>query len=60
MHGSEYRIELRCEGCGHLRFGVILRPNGKMLCSDCNLERLRKLSPTGLHRRLRHGTRLGR
>ena len=57
MSGEEYRIDLRCDGCSRLQFGVILRPNGKMLCNDCNLLRLRKMSPTQIWRRLKvnHG-----
>lgn len=47
----------RCEGeCGgQERVGVIERPNGKMLCSDCNLRRIREMSPTGLIRKLNLG-----
>ena len=57
MSGDEYRIDLRCDECGQLRFGVILRPNGKMLCNDCNLLRLRKMSPTQIWGRLEDARR---
>lgn len=37
-----------CEECGQERIGVLQRGNGKGLCSDCNMRRVREMSPTGL------------
>lgn len=44
---------LRCEGkgCGRERISVMRRPNGKLLCSDCNQDRVRAMTPTGLTRK---------
>lgn len=41
----------RCEGCEQKKVGVLLRPDGRMLCGHCNVLRLRAMSPTGLTRR---------
>lgn len=40
----------RCEGkeCGRRRISVMRRPNGKLLCADCNQDRVRAMTPTGL------------
>ena len=38
----------KCEECRRIRIGVFRRPSGKLLCSDCNLRRIREMSPTGL------------
>jgi len=56
---------MKCERCGRERgyqvkgIGfvslILLRPNGQNLCSDCECDRIREMSPTGFFRRLRHG-----
>lgn len=41
-----------CEGCQQVRRSAIRRSDfGRVLCSGCHLEALRKDSPTGLVRR---------
>ena len=41
---------LRCEGkgCGRERISVMRRPSGQYLCADCNQDRVRAMTPTGL------------
>lgn len=40
----------RCEECKRERISVMQRPNGKLLCADCNQDRVRAMTPTGLVR----------
>ena len=40
----------RCEECERERISVMRRPNGKLLCVDCNQDRVRAMTPTGLTR----------
>lgn len=40
----------KCEVCVEERIGVIKRPNGELLCSDHNRDRMREMTPTGLTR----------
>lgn len=43
----------RCEECGEERIGVIKRSDGRLLCNDCDLHRIRALTPTGFARQIR-------
>ena len=43
----------KCDGCEQEKVGVLLRPDGRMLCGHCDMLRLREMAPTGLMRRLR-------
>lgn len=48
LRWKSYVHKEKCEECGQRKVSTMLRPNGKRLCSSCNQDRVRKMTPTGL------------
>lgn len=48
LRWKSYVPREECEECGQWKVSTMLRPNDRRLCSSCNQNRVRAMSPTGL------------